>query len=91
MYVPSAPNDAGLSIGGVYSVLVKHGVPAFVAPKQPLPRLAYHGLPLWDGKDLAKVVADRGGIRVDPEAVAELLVQGSVIGVVRGRQEFGPR
>eukprot|EP00434_Breviolum_minutum_P019704 symbB.v1.2.017383.t1/scaffold1357.1/size159079/1 len=90
IYVPAAPNDSGLTVGGVWALV------------QP-PRgqsVQYAGFRLWDGDQLDEVAEAWGAKRLSElggvEFLAELLSTGSlgekpVVAVVRGRQEFGPR
>ena len=84
VYVPAAPNDGGLSIGAVW---LAHP-PAATAPHQPL---TFLGPPLWDGAVLQERAALRQARRVGVAELATLLAEGSIVAVVRGRSEVGPR
>ncbi|CAK9067242.1 Nodulation protein NolO [Durusdinium trenchii] len=94
LHVPAAPNDCGLSVGGLW---------AHIPPpvQQPLP---YLGFRLWDEDKLESIARKRGACRLSSaggvEYLADLLtgklswhgnVTKPVVAVVRGRQEFGPR
>lgn len=47
----------------------------------------YLGLPAFDSNNLTKLVQDFNGRKVSVEEIADLLLKGSIIGVIRGRQE----
>ncbi|GMH47951.1 hypothetical protein TL16_g00183 [Triparma laevis f. inornata] len=83
VHIPAAPGDNGLSVGAAWFLS---------RPKegkwQPL---EFAGFPVWDEKELEDIVRREKGRLVDVEEVARMLVAGKIIGVVRGRQEFGPR
>jgi len=61
------------------------------APEEFSESLAYKGLPLWDSDQLGTFVQERHARKIAVQEMAELLVSGKIVGVVRGRQEFGPR
>lgn len=79
VYVPPVPHDAGVALGAAWSL---------AAPRQPQVLSAYTGgLP-------GVLHADLGGATAHPldvDQVADLLVDGHVVGVCRGRSEVGPR
>ncbi|CAK9081519.1 3'-hydroxymethylcephem-O-carbamoyltransferase (3'-hydroxymethylcephem-O-CASE) (CCT) [Durusdinium trenchii] len=90
IYVPAAPNDSGLSVGGAWSLVQP-------AEKQ---QLQYAGFRLWDDSILEKMAVAWGARRLSEMGgvnfLAELLSTGPpgekpIVAVVRGRQEFGPR
>jgi carbamoyltransferase len=55
-------------------------------------QLQYVGFEVFDRDDLAMFVRERNAeTNVTVERIAELLEQGMIIGVIRGRQEWGPR
>lgn len=81
VHVPPNPNDSGLSVGGLWSVL---------PPRAP-PRLQYKGMPLWDAGDVPQLARQLGATRATVLQVAEVLASHSIVGVIRGRQEVGPR
>ena len=79
VYVPPIPHDAGVALGAAWSLS---------APRQPVVFSAYTGG--WPGP----LPADLTGVtvhEVDVDAVADLLVEGRIVGVCRGRSEVGPR
>eukprot|EP00112_Aurelia_sp_Birch-Aquarium-sp1_P007756 Seg1847.2 transcript_id=Seg1847.2/GoldUCD/mRNA.D3Y31 product="Nodulation protein U" protein_id=Seg1847.2/GoldUCD/D3Y31 len=83
VHVPSAPNDCGISVGAAWAI-----DPPKYAPKQ----VQYAGLPLFDHRYLQGTATKRGARMVHIPEIARILVEEKVaIGVVRGRQEFGPR
>ena len=93
VYVPSAPNDAGLAVGGVWAA----------SPPRMVQSLQYLGFKLFDEEILDEVVRQRGALNLNDlggvDYLAQLLTSNSstssngkpIIAVVRGRQEFGPR
>eukprot|EP00928_Gymnodinium_smaydae_P055080 TRINITY_DN38702_c0_g1_i1.p1 TRINITY_DN38702_c0_g1~~TRINITY_DN38702_c0_g1_i1.p1 ORF type:complete len:645 (-),score=127.58 TRINITY_DN38702_c0_g1_i1:19-1953(-) len=101
VYVPTAPHDGGLVVGGLWMVQ---------PPTQRQP-LQYLGFRLWDDDVLAKEASRRGARNLTllggVEYLAELLAGGDawllergaeraevrrpIVAVVRGRQEYGPR
>jgi carbamoyltransferase len=98
MYVPPAPNDAGLVVGAVWAI----------SPPLAQQTLQYLGFRLFDLEALDETARRRGAHNLTQlggvEYLAELLAGGSawiqepnrkeatpIIAVVRGRQEFGPR
>lgn len=85
---PSAPADDGLSLGGV---LIAHSPAYLFQPSRPV-HTGYWGSLPWDIALLSDVASTLGGERASPEALADLMVRDqAVVGVVRGRSEFGPR
>lgn len=86
IWVPAAPNDAGLSTGAAWLIDPPRAPPADRAD------LAFVGLPPFDASDLVGLAERHGGRRVgEAEVAAELLKPDLVAGIMRGRQEFGPR
>jgi len=98
VYMPPAPNDEGLSVGGLFAI----------DPPSAPQALQYLGFRLWDEEVLEQEVHARkaqsleslGGV----EFLADLLSGGAawfaevdrqvgkpIVAVVRGRQELGPR
>ncbi len=79
VHIPSAPNDSGISTGSIFS---------FFPPKQQQ-SIVFKGLPLIDNiPENIKATSIELSIR----EIAELLVsENAIIGVIRGRSEFGPR
>lgn len=79
LYVPPVPHDAGVALGAAWSL---------AEPREPVVFSAYTGG--WPGK----LPDDLGGAtprELDPDRVAELLADGRIVGVCRGRSEVGPR
>ena len=86
VHVPSAPNDAGLSVGAIWAV----------TPPPAGQELAFLGFPAWDAAEVERVALGLGAVDLRAAVggdgvvvVAELLAAGAIVGVVRGRQEFG--
>ncbi|CAJ1440188.1 unnamed protein product [Effrenium voratum] len=90
LYVPAAPNDSGLTVGGVWSMVPPQG-------RQGSQALQYVGFKLWDEDGLEAAAAAWGAVPLSSvggvDYLAQLLVRPErpVVAVVRGRQEFGPR
>ena len=90
VYVPPAPNDSGLTVGGIWSVSPPTGA------RQ---KLQYLGFRLWDVEALDATAHERGARRLSElggvDFLAQLLADPEgkrpILAVVRGRQEFGPR
>lgn len=79
VHVPPAPNDAGISVGALWSV---------EPPVGPLSPFA--GLDLVQDVADSQIVG-RGGQRVPVDTVARLVLKGAIIGIAQGRAELGPR
>ncbi|GAA1111112.1 carbamoyltransferase C-terminal domain-containing protein [Streptomyces javensis] len=78
VYVPPVPHDSGVALGAAWSL---------AAPRQPSVMTAYTGG--WPGP-----LSDGHGATprdLDVDRVADLLADGHIIGVCRGRSEVGPR
>ena len=83
VHVPSAPNDGGLSLGGAWAA---GPPPPFFQPLQ------YIGIKAKDSLSFSTYANEwNGAKRTTPDIIGELLTKNYVLGVVRGRQEFGPR
>lgn len=89
LFVPPAPNDAGLALGGaLYLSSVLEGV------RPTAPSVPYLG-PAFSDAEIIAALSEAGvpfATVSKPEvAAAELLSQGKVIGWFQGRMEVGPR
>ena len=51
----------------------------------------YIGPPVWDRSELSRHLFERNHIKLDVEKLADVILNGNVVGVVRGRSEHGPR
>ena len=89
VHAPPHPGDGGLSVGAAWQL----------TPPLTMRPLQYAGPRLFDvSTPLAKLVERTGfaerveiSLEASVEAVADLLAAGAVVGVARGRSEFGPR
>jgi predicted NodU family carbamoyl transferase len=96
VYVPSAPNDSGLSIG---AALLLQGAEYegelpradFSLTRTQLQHVHLYGPHIWDLSELPDFVTDFGGVKVDIHKIAAILADDNIVGVVRGRTEVGPR
>ena len=88
VYVPAAPNDAGIVVGAIWA-LSPPPVPAVHVGRPQ--RLQYSGPYVFDRHELPAAAARRGALPVHLNVVAGWLGHGHVIGMVRGRTEWGPR
>lgn len=91
--VPPGPGDDGLPAG---YALAAHAALVRDEPPRPL-RSAYLG-PCFTEQEIrdclagyADVLVERLGLEALPEATADLLAQGQVVGWFQGRMEWGPR
>jgi carbamoyltransferase len=85
VFVSPSPSDPGLTVGASLAA----GAASVPRGRAPTPFL---GMPVWDQRSLFEHVAGRGAVRVDAEQLAHALVErGLIVGIVRGRQEAGPR
>jgi carbamoyltransferase len=81
VFVPPNPNDCGLTTG---MVAIK------VLPKTPVD-CTYIGPEVWDHDELARHVYERKAVELNLTSLADKLISGQIVGVVRGRSEHGPR
>ncbi|NKY96723.1 carbamoyltransferase C-terminal domain-containing protein [Nocardiopsis alborubida] len=78
VYVPPVPHDAGVALGAAWTL---------AAPTRPQVMDPYTG-----GTPGTLPDVDGGRVRdVDADHIADLLQQGKIVGVCRGRSEVGPR
>ena len=94
VFVNVAPNDCGLGLGLVRQVAIARQSDRPVALK-PAP-VTYLGFPTWDEEDLRSRVERHEavllrGVEGRRELARLLVEEGAIVGVVRGRQEVGPR
>jgi len=84
VHICAAPGDNGLPVGAAWAVN---------PPKRERPQeLMFAGFEAWDKADLGDLKALFGGKEgTTVEEVGTLLSKGMIVGVIRGRQEFGPR
>jgi carbamoyltransferase len=87
VYVPAAPGDAGQVVGIVWAV----APPPFLSRSGEAELTALVGPAVFDGDSLPTYVKARNGSLVHVRFVAEQLADGAIVGVVRGRMEWGPR
>jgi len=80
-FITPNPNDTGLAVGLVCSK---------IKPYTPVDT-TYLGPEVWDRRQLAKILYDRKGIKIEIKELVQKLIQGEIVGVVRGRSEHGPR
>jgi len=81
VYVPCNPNDSGLALGHLFK---------YVKPTKPVDA-RFIGWDLFDRNTLEFHVDKRKAKKVDITRISELLREGKIIGVVKGRSECGPR
>jgi carbamoyltransferase len=83
VYVPAAPNDAGLGVGAAWTAR-----PPLATSARPS---AFCGPALFDGPDLDRAAKAARATAASMEEVVRMLSAGDALGVVRGRTEWGPR
>jgi carbamoyltransferase len=81
VFVPPNPNDCGLGIGLVSSE---------IKPLHPIDA-TYLGQEVWDRPELAKILYENQGVDLDIQTLANYILSGNIVGVVRGTCEHGPR
>lgn len=81
IFVSPNPNDGGLSLGHLF---------LYNKPNKQV-NITYSGLPLIDRENLEDEIKSRGARKVTNKEVAELIKSGSIIGLVYGDSEVGPR
>lgn len=81
VFVPPNPNDCGIAVGLLCSVIHPRDVVD----------CTYIGSEVWDRGELAKILYQRQGRFLDLNQLCDDLIAGKIYGVVRGRSEHGPR
>lgn len=81
VFVPCNANDSGTAIGGIFEK---------VKPKQQV-NLAYSNFDLFDRQKLPDYVSKRNGKLTNNEEIINLIRQGKILGVIKGKSECGPR
>lgn len=93
VFVPSAPADDGNAIGAAVLAWMHHTGTKIIPDSDGSPFLGSTA----SQRTIDKVIASARGLKVTDvkdrvaEVVAEKLAEGQIIGVMRGRAEFGPR
>jgi len=82
VFISPNPNDSGLSLGFALDD---------IKPKTPQKNIVYLGPDVWDKYALAEYAFNRNPVRLNYREICEKLLNGKIIGVVRGRSELGPR
>jgi len=87
VHVPAAPGDNGLAIGAAWMIS-----PPTQKQQQKPQQLQFIGLPPFDLHLLESLSVQYSAKRVTGVAeIVTLLSENKILGVIRGRQEFGPR
>lgn len=81
VFVPPNPHDGGLSLGFMLD---------YFKPKEAF-NATYLGPTVWDSNSLAEYVEKHNGKPYTFKEIADDLVKGKIIGVVREGSELGPR
>lgn len=81
VFVPPNPNDCGLAVGGLLS---------FEKPVDQV-LLAYCGVPILDADAIGGYIDKYGARQINVEDLAGILSAGSVVAIMRGNSEHGPR
>lgn len=81
VFVPPNPNDAGLALGLLCSVVKPQG----------LVDATYIGSPALDRNELSKNLLERNGQLIDINKIIDCIINGKIIGIVRDGAEHGPR
>ena len=81
VFVGPNPNDVGLAVGMLCSII----------NPQNIVDTTYIGPPVWDQMDLPRYLIERESKEIDYNVISDEIIAGSILGVVRGRSEHGPR
>lgn len=82
IFIPPNPNDSGIALGCLFSE---------ISPFEPVDA-TYLGPDIWDKMEISKyLIRYPESHYCDVEDICDKLLDGHVIGVVRGRSELGPR
>jgi carbamoyltransferase len=82
VFIPPNPNDCGIAVG----MVLLHTKPNYAVD------LTYSGIPILDKNTLMMICEHHYNTRpVNLDEVVTDLIQGKIIGVVRGKSEHGPR
>ena len=91
VYIPMAPNDAGLSLGAALSVIMSEADTERPMGNYLSPYLG----PAFSNEEISRLLKEYGLTHEEPEdynsRVAELLAAGKIVGWFQGRSELGPR
>jgi len=80
-FIPPNPNDCGLAVGMLLNE---------IKPKEAID-LTFSGIEALDKNCLAQIVENSHARKYELKQVAELINNGKIIGVVKGKAEHGPR
>ena len=82
IFIPPNPNDSGIALGCLFSE---------ISPFDPVDA-TYLGPDVWDKMELSKyLIQYPDSYHCSIDIVGQKLLNGQIIGVVRGRSELGPR
>ncbi len=81
VFVPPNPNDCGLAVGLLAST---------IKPTEPID-CTYAGPVVWDRHELIRIAHERSAQVLDIAKLADYIISGKIVGVVRDRCEHGPR
>lgn len=81
IFIPPNPHDGGLSLGFMLD---------YLKPQIPFDS-TYLGPEVWDKNSLAEYIETYNGQPLNSSELIEDILNGKIIGVVRGRSELGPR
>lgn len=81
VFVPVNPNDCGLA----------YGFTCLRNPPEKEQNIMYNGYPILDIEELPQRVTKYCGKKVTSDEIAELISEGNIIGVMKGRSEVGAR
>ena len=82
IFIPPNPNDSGIALGCLFSE---------ISPFDPVDA-TYLGPDVWDKMELSKyLIQYPESYPCSVDIIGEKLINGHIIGVVRGRSELGPR
>jgi len=82
VFVPPNPSDCGIALGALLFI---------IKPERQVD-ITYSGSPVWDRMEIGRYLRERENSQeISAKEVAKIILDGGIVGVVRGGSEHGPR
>ena len=82
VFVPPNPSDCGIALGALLFI---------IKPERQID-ITYSGPPVWDRMEIGRYLRERENAQdISAKEVAKIILDGGIVGVVRGGSEHGPR